>query len=57
VAEKWVVVEMSYDNEYVDEVHGIFDSKNAAEVWASLEFYSKPYEVRRIRRAVVEEWA
>lgn len=55
--EKWVVVELSYDHEYVDEVHGIFEQQHFAEQWAREEFYSKPYEVKRIRRAVRDEWA
>jgi hypothetical protein len=58
VTEKWVVVAMMYDtNDGVDEVHGIFDNKYEAEQWARNEYYSKSYEVVRIRRAVVEEWA
>lgn len=58
-SEKWVVVELcpgsgGYDAG-VDDVHGIFESENEAREWAYNRYGS--YEVRRIRKAVTDEWA
>lgn len=59
MSEKWVAVEMingfeGYED--VAEVHGIFDSKQAAEEWVRALYYGS-YEIKRIRRAVTDEWA
>ena len=55
--EKWVVVELSYDREEVEEVHGIFEQEHFAQQWARNEFYSKPYAVKRVRKAPTDTWA
>lgn len=55
MTEKWVVVQMYSDYSGVEEVHGIFNSKSEAEWWAATQYFA--YEVKRIRKAVVDEWA
>jgi hypothetical protein len=56
VAEKWVVVELYSDYSGVIDIHGIFESDYAAHTWARDQYFMT-YEVKRIRRAVTEEWA
>lgn len=54
--EKWVVVEMYGDWSGVIDVHGIFSSKDLAQEWAA----NNPYfacEIKRIRKAMVDQWA
>jgi len=55
VSEKWVVVELYSDYSGVIDVHGIFDSKYDAQDWANNQYFT--YEVKRIKKAVVDEWA
>lgn len=56
-SEKWVVVQAYWDYSGIVDVHGIFDSKQDAENWVSNQGSSYEYEVKRIRKAVTDEWA
>lgn len=53
--EKWVVVEMYDDWSGVIGVHGIFSSKDRAQEWANNQYFT--CEIKRIRKAVVDQWA
>ena len=53
--EKWVVIELYGDYSGVVNVHGIFHSESEAHSWARSHYFT--YEAKRIRKAVVEEWA
>lgn len=59
MSEKWVAVELingfeGYED--VADVHGIFESQQDAEAWVRDKYYGS-YEIKRIRKAVTDEWA
>ena len=65
MSEKWVVVSV-YASTFedagfaIDEVHGFFDSEEAADNWAYEEFSAltrMKWDVKRIRNANIQEWA